>query len=54
LEYRKVWEANIAVHIIDEYYRFNMLESRDNEKIHAMANRAAANFVDQLIIAGRI
>jgi hypothetical protein len=48
-DYRLVWEANIAVKFTDEYYRFNMFEDTSDTKIHAMARRAAANFVDLLI-----
>lgn len=46
VEYRKIWEDNISMHIQDEYHRFNLIEYRTKAK--PMADRAAKNFVDIL------
>lgn len=45
--YRIGWEANIAMAFKDAFYFSG--HKHDNEIVHEVANKAAANFLDQLI-----
>ena len=46
IDYRKSWQANIAMAVIDQYNRLDPMVQKLN--IHAIANTGARHFLDLL------